>query len=110
MHRPAPSAAATFDFAVHLSHDGIGRHAARQGMAMLAVGRNDAIAGFKGLHATYGDRFFTYIEVEKAADLAALIQLGALFFQAPDAQHLAKQMEPMFPIDRRLLASIFCCH
>ena len=75
MHRAAPASAAPFALAVHLRHQGAGRYAARQRMAVLPVGRDHGVVRREGLHDADGVRLLADIEVEKAADLAGAVKL-----------------------------------
>ena len=59
---------------------------------MLAICRHDGILGVNRLHHADGDGFFTDVQMEKAANLAGAVELGAFFLEAADAQHLAQQM------------------
>ncbi len=65
VHGAAAAACAAGHFAVHLGHDRVGAHTARQGMPVLAVGGDDAVFGVRYGHHTGGDGFFANIQVQK---------------------------------------------
>ena len=60
-------------------------------MSVLAVGGHDRVVGVERLHRADGNRFFTDIQVDEAADLGRAVQLGAFLLETADAQHLAQQ-------------------
>ncbi len=79
-------------------------------VAMFTVGRHDGVFRLKRLHRAHGNRFLADIEVDEAANLRRLIQLGAFLFEPANAQHLAQQIERMLTVDRRLFFSVFLRH
>ena len=102
MHRAAAAAAATFQLAVHFRHDGVGRDAARQSMAMLPISRDDGVFRLQRLHRADRHRLFADIEVDEAANLAGSVKFDALLFETANAQHLAQQKHCMLAVKRRL--------
>lgn len=43
--------------------------------------------------------FFTDVQVKKAANFAEAVTFGALFFKAPNPQHLTQQDQSMFAFE-----------
>ena len=76
-----------------LSHDAFGVHAAREHMAVVAIGGDDLIPLLaRHLHA--GDHgFLADIEMAEAADQAHAVELAGLLLEAADEQHLAIGLE-----------------
>lgn len=95
VHGAAPSAAAAFVFAIHLGERGLHRHAAHQGMAMFAIGRDDPVARLEHRDYADGDRLLSVIEVQEAPDLLLGVELGAFVLEPADADHVLKQVESM---------------
>ena len=89
VHRAAAAAAAALDAAEHLGHDRLGRDAAGQRVAVLAVGGHDRVVRVERLHAADGHRLLADVQVQEAADLGRAVQLDAALLEAPDAEHLA---------------------
>ena len=54
--------------------------AARQRMAMLAVGGDDGILWLERLHHTHRHGLLTVVQVQEAADLLFLIELATALF------------------------------
>jgi hypothetical protein len=61
VHRSAVPTTAAFSLAEHLGHDGIYRHAARERVAVLAVGGNHGILRLQCRHHANGNRLFTIV-------------------------------------------------
>ena len=55
--------------------DLVGRHAHRQRVAVVAIGRDHMIARLAGANGAHGNRFLADVEVEKAADFTPLVEL-----------------------------------
>ena len=87
VHRPSPPPAAAIGLAVHLGEDRPHWNAAGEGVAMLAVGRDDCVRWGQCRQRTDGDRLLADPQVEEAADLAGAVALRAGLLEAPDPQH-----------------------
>ena len=83
-------------FAEHLGHDRIGGDPARQRVSVLAIRGNDVVVGGQRLHHADADRFFTAVEMEKAANLLGAVRFGTLIFETPDQEHAAQLGESVF--------------
>ena len=68
MHGAAAAAAAALLLAEHLGKRRGHRHAAHQGVRMLAVGGDDPIALLKDRNDADGDRLLAIVEMKEAAD------------------------------------------
>src|SRR5689334_8915937 len=95
MHRAAASVAAPLLLAVHLGHYRPGRDSTNERMAMFAIGGHDRIVGLQRLHRSHGDRFLTYVEMEKPANFSGAVEFRTLFFEAADTHHLAEKQQRM---------------
>ena len=93
MHRAAPSAAASLTFAVHLGERGLHRHAAHQGMAMLAIGGDDPVARLEHRDDTDRHRLLSVIEMQEASDLLLGVKLGTFVLEPANADHVPQQVE-----------------
>ena len=102
VHRSAAPAAASFLLAEHLGHQPVHADAARDRLAVLAIGRDDGVLGRKRLHDADRNRLLAIIEVQKAEDLLRLVQLDAFRLEMPDADHLAQQMMQMGVVETDL--------
>ena len=89
---PLPRDAAV-DAAEQLGHDGARRHAARERLAVIAVGRDDVVVGAQHRDRAGADGFLSDVEVAEAADLAERVRLGAALLEAALQQHRAQQLE-----------------
>ena len=92
VHGAATAPAASLLFAVEFGHDGAGRHASGESLAMLAIGGHEIVFRRQGLDYAHAHRLFTVVKVQEAADLHGAVELGRLLLQPADAQHLVKQM------------------
>ena len=99
VHRAAPPAAAARRLAVHLGHERGRRQAARERVAVVAVGGDERVVRPERRHGPGRDRLLADVEVEEAADLAQAVQLGRLLLEAPDEEHLAKEREPLLAVE-----------
>ena len=105
MEPPRPRLGA-FDLAVHLGHQGPGRDAARERVAVLAIGRHHGVGGRERLHDADRVRLLADIKMKEAADLRGRIELDAAFLEAADAQHLAHEMQEMIAIETDFLSVV----
>ena len=67
------------------------RHASREGVAVLAVGGHDSVAGRQGADHADGDGLLADAQMQETPDLRRAVELSALLLEAPDAHHLAQQ-------------------
>src|SRR4029078_10348723 len=80
---------------VHLRHEARHRQAARERVAMLAIGRDDGVGRRERAQDAGRDRLLANIEMEETANLLRAVELDALLLETPDAEHRAQQLEPM---------------
>src|SRR5713101_8960260 len=71
-------------------------------MAMLAIGADDCIIWLQDCYYSCGYGLFANVEMEKAANFARAIKLGAFFLEPPDTHHLAQQAQAVIAAERRL--------
>ena len=81
------------DAAEQLGHHGARRHAARERLAVIAVGRDDVVVGAEHRERAGAHRFLADVEVAEAADLAERVGLGASLLEAALQQHRPQQLE-----------------
>ena len=93
MHRTALAARAAGDFAEEFRHAGIRIDAAREGVAVIAVGGDDRVVVVKDGNRADGDRFLAVVEVAKTLDLGLGECLFRLFLKPADEDHLTKEGE-----------------
>src|SRR5205807_6764218 len=79
--------------AEQLRHNRLRVHASRDGVAVLAVAREDPVVGLQGEDAADDGRLFADVEVAVAADLRFRVLLLRALFEATDQLHLAVQPE-----------------
>jgi hypothetical protein len=102
VHRAAAPAGAAGRLSVHLGECRLHAHAARERMAVLAVGRDDPVALRERRHHADGDRLLAVVEVKKSADLLLRVELGAFRLEAADAQHAAQELGDVPVVEPRL--------
>src|SRR6266540_3814622 len=102
MHRAAAPAATPVHLAEHFGHHRAHRNAARQRVAMLAIGCDDRVLWRKRSHRAGRHRLFADVKVQKTVNLTEAVQLGAFLLEAADAQHLAQERQRMVTLDFRL--------
>ncbi len=93
MHRPALALGAAGDLAVDLGHEGLGIHADRDRVTVIAVRGDHVVVGAHQRTATDGHGLLADIEVEKAADFLGLIGAQAPLLKPADADHLAEELD-----------------
>ncbi len=95
VHGAALAVGASGDFAVEFGEERGEFHAARDGVAVVAVGGDDVILGAGGGDGADGDGFLADVEVAESADLLLLVGLGAFDFKLSDEAHLAVPVEQL---------------
>ena len=93
MHRAALALGAAGGLAVELGHERLGVHPDGDGVAVIAVRRDDVVVRAHQGAGADGDRLLADVKVEEAADLLRLIGAEAALFETPDAHHLAMQLD-----------------
>ena len=76
--------------AEQLRHDRRGADAARQGVAVLAVGAGDVVVRAECREAADRHRLLADVEVAESADLAQAVRLAGLLLEPADEHHLAE--------------------
>jgi hypothetical protein len=89
VHRAAFAFRATGGFAEKLGHDGSGRHALGERLAVFAVTAEHVVVLAKRGDRADGDCFLSDVEMAEAADLSGDVDLGCFLFETPDQEHLA---------------------
>ena len=93
VHRAAETLRTTRDLAEELGHRGAGRHASREGEAVVPVGGEDVVLRAQCSDGVDCDWFLVDVQVEKPSDLALGVGAGGFFFEATDEPHLAIELE-----------------
>src|SRR5690606_22855660 len=93
VHRSAAPPGTSFGLAVHLRHQCAGRYAARERMAVLAIGREDGVLRRECPHRASGHCLLADVEMQETANLARTVEFRALLLEAPDAHHLLEQSD-----------------
>ena len=99
MHRASFAFRATGNFAVEFSHEGLGIHADRDGVTVVAVSGNNVVMFAHERTATYGDGLLAVIKMEESTDVSpassvlAGVSAVAALFKAADAHHLAEESD-----------------
>ena len=93
MHRAALALGASGGLAVKFGHAFVHAHADGEGVAVVAVGRDDVVVVAHEGGRAHRDGLLAIIEMEKTAHLARVVNLGRLQFEAPDANHAAEKPE-----------------
>jgi hypothetical protein len=88
VHRTTLALADTCRLSKHLGHYLAGIGADGKGMAMVAVGSDDVITLFAGANRTYSYSLLPDVQMQKATDLALLVQFGASLLKAANEHHL----------------------
>src|SRR5581483_12334985 len=88
MHRAADAVAAAARQAHQLAERRLHRHAARERMAMAAVGDRQVVAILERADRADRDRLLSLAEVRRPLDLAFHEELLDLVLEEPDLQHL----------------------
>src|SRR6185295_12731979 len=96
VHAAALAPADAGGAAAQLGHEGAHVGAARDGVPVVAVVRDDVVVVAQQAHGAHPHRLVADVEVQEAADLALDVELGAAFLEAPDEQHLAIEREAFF--------------
>ena len=102
VHRAALAARAAVDAAEQLGHHRARRHAARERLPVIAIGRDDVVVGAEHRQRPGAHRFLADVEVAEAADLAQRIRLGAALLEAALQQHRVQQRPIQFGVGRFL--------
>ena len=92
-----------------LGHDGLGRHAADQRVAVAAVAGDDRILGPDGVIDADNDGFLADVEMAEPSDQAHAIHLADLLFEAADQQHLAVEIQEELVGDHILVGVRLAC-
>src|SRR5205085_12297189 len=71
-----------------LGHGGVDAQPLGNGLAVAAVGAGEVIIAAYGPAAAHGRGFLPHTRVERAADLALLVQVANGFFEFTDDEHL----------------------
>ena len=101
MHRTALALAQASLLTEHLGHDAVRIEAARQGMSVVSVVRDDVVSGFKRGDCTDSCGFLANIEVEKATYVAERVVLPTGFLKSADEQHQAIHVQEFVFVDAR---------
>ena len=97
VHGATPPLAAAGFLAKQLTHDLPGRHAAAEGMDVVAIGAAEPIVlEFHRPDHAGANRFLTVIQMDETKHLAAVIHLGALVFEAAPEGHVAVEHQTLF--------------
>jgi hypothetical protein len=92
VHRAAEAARAAGRLAVQLGHHLLGRDSTHERVDVVPVPGDDVVVARTGRgHDPVGARFLSWIEMEEATDLADLVVLVALLFEAAGEEHVAEQ-------------------
>ena len=92
VHRAAVAVAAALDLAVELGHDLVRVRALGDRVAVRAVGRGDHVAVLERAADADGDGLLADGDVEEPGQLAGAEALLDLLLEAPDEEHLAKEV------------------
>ena len=103
VHGAAFAAAVAGFFTEQLSEHFVERCAFGNAMAMAAVGAGDVIVLAQRFADADGDGFFANVEVGEPRHLGAEIELIDLFFEQPDLEHLAIEVQPALVLRRNRL-------
>jgi hypothetical protein len=68
-------------------------------MAVVAVGRDDAVARGEGCGHAHGDRLLSVVKMQEAADLFLGVKLEAGFLEAADPDHVAQERAGMVVVE-----------
>ena len=101
VHGAATALAAAGLLTEELAHHLTGRHAAAQGVDVIAIGAAEPVV--LHLHRLDHPRahgLLAVVEVNKAEHLSAVVHLGALVFEAPAEGHVAVQHQALIPRHR----------
>src|SRR5690606_16501538 len=90
VHGAALAPGAPGGLAVQFRHDGAGRHAPRERLAVLPVGAHDVIVLTQRGNRAHGHGFLPDVQVAESADPAEAVGLAGLLFEAAYEQHLAQ--------------------
>ena len=93
VHAAALAAADARELPAQLGEQQAGVRSPREGVAVVAVIRDEVVIGPHHAHGPDADRFLADVEVEEAADPALDVELGAPLLEAADEQHLLVQPE-----------------
>ncbi len=102
VHAAALGAADAADLAAQLGEQGPGIGAAGEGVAVVAVRRDDVVVGAQQAHRADADRFLPDVQVQEAADLPFDVELRAALLEPPDEEHLLVECEGFVPVHGRL--------
>ncbi len=106
VHGTAEAQRAARLLAEQLGHDRLGVDPAGNGHAVVAVGRDQSVLRPTGGRDACADGLLPNVEMQKAADLSLLIELGGTFFDAADEYHLMVHPQQVLLLHRHLLASL----
>ena len=88
VHGAPAAAGAAVDAAEQLGHDGVRMRAARERLAMLAVGGHEVVRVAERLGGADDGGLLADAEVEEAADLRLRVHLAGALLEAADEEHL----------------------
>ena len=92
VHRAAVAVRAALELPVELGHDRVRMRAAREHVAVRAVGRGEDVAVLHRLADADLGRLLTDRDVQEAGQLAGAETLLDLLLEAPDQEHLAQEV------------------
>ena len=95
VHRAALALGAAGGLAVKLRHELVQVHADGDGVAVVAIGRDDMILLLHDRAAADGHGLLPDVQMEESADAALLIGAQAALLEAPDAHHRAVKIEAL---------------
>ena len=87
MHAAALAPADASGLAAQLGEQGARIGPTRQGVAMVAVGRDEVVVGAQQAHGPHTDGLLADVEVQEAADLPFDVELRAALLEASDEEH-----------------------
>jgi hypothetical protein len=90
VHRAALSLRAARRLAEQLGHDRVGRHAPRERLPVLAIGRDHVVVVAQGGERADRHRFLADVEMTEAADFAQRVRFGGFLFEPTDQEHLTQ--------------------
>ena len=102
VHRAAAAAGAAVDAAEQLGHHGVRVGAARERLAVLAVGRHQVVGLAQRLGAADDGGLLADAEVEEAADFGFRVHLAGALLEAADEHHL-REDEPARVLVRQVV-------
>jgi hypothetical protein len=90
VHRAALALRAAGGLPVELRHHRARGYAARERLAVLAVGADHVVVGAERGERAHRQRLLADVEVTEAADLPEAVRLARLLLEVADQEHLAE--------------------